>query len=305
MKLNPLTPEEEEIIEKKGTEAPHSGEYDNFYRDGIYTCRHCGAPLYRSENKFDAHCGWPSFDAEIPGAIERSLDADGRRTEITCRRCGAHLGHVFWGEKMTEKDTRHCVNSLSMRFIPKDKIGDMTEVVYFGGGCFWCAEAVFKNIKGIKSVISGYAGGEVSEDAGNINYEKVSTGKTGHAEVVKITYDPTVISYEMLLNIFFATHDPTTMNRQGADVGTQYRSIILYENENQEEIAEKFIDELERQHIFDSPIVTEVRPIQRFFEAEDYHKDYYAKNPEAAYCQAVISPKVAKMREKFKDLIKK
>lgn len=299
MKLNKLTPEEKRIIEDKGTEAPFSGEYEKFFRDGVFVCRRCEAPLYRSEDKFDAHCGWPSFDLEIPGSVRRSLDADGSRTEITCARCGAHLGHVFIGERLTARDTRHCVNSLSMRFVPQEESPLIVETAYLGGGCFWCTEAVFKNIKGVQSVTPGYAGGAKERPT----YEQVSSGQTGHAEVVRVEYDPHRISYEAILGIFFATHDPTTQNRQGHDIGTQYRSIILYENELQKEIAEKFIADLERDRIFNAPIVTEIKPLGKFYEAEDYHHDYFARHPEAAYCQAVISPKIAKLRKRFRDLI--
>ena len=142
MKFNPLTPEEEKVIIHKGTEAPFSGEYDNFYKDGIYVCRRCDAPLYGSENKFDARCGWPSFDEEIPKAVKRNPDSDGVRSEISCAFCGAHLGHVFIGEDLTPKNTRHCVNSISMKFVPKKEL----ETAYFGGGCFWCVEAAFNII---------------------------------------------------------------------------------------------------------------------------------------------------------------
>jgi len=299
MKFNKLTIEEKSIIEDKKTEPSFSGEYEKFFVPGVFTCRRCGAVLYRSEDKFDAHCGWPSFDQEVPGAVKRTKDADGSRTEITCERCGAHLGHVFVGEQLTEKNTRHCVNSLAMKFVPKAEVENKIETAYFGSGCFWCAEAMFQMIKGVLSVTSGYAGGTLE----NPTYADVSSGQTGHAEVVRIEFDPTHISYEALLNIFFATHDPTTPNRQGNDVGTQYRSIILYENETQQEIAQKFIANLETEKVFSSPIVTQVVPLEKFYAAEDYHQNYYQKNPNAGYCQAIISPKVAKMREKFKNLI--
>lgn len=298
MEMKQLTPEEKRIIEDKKTEAPFSGEYENFYKEGTYVCRRCGAVLYRSEDKFDAHCGWPSFDAEVPGAVERSLDADGSRTEITCARCGAHLGHVFLGEKLTEKDTRHCVNSLSMKFVPEGA-QRKTETAYFGSGCFWCAEAVFQMVKGVLSVTPGYAGGTVE----NPTYEDVSTGTTGHAETVKIEFDPARISYEALLDIFFTTHDPTTPDRQGNDVGPQYRSVILAGNETQLEIARKSIADLEKEGIFDAPIVTQTALLDKFYPAEEYHRNYFQKNPNAAYCQTVISPKISKMRKKFKNLL--
>jgi len=168
------------------------------------------------------------------------------------------------------------------------------------GGCFWCLEAVFDQVKGVKSVESGYAGGHVD----NPSYREVTTGNTGHAEVVQIHYDGNVVSYQDLLHIFFGIHDPTTLNRQGADVGTQYRSAIFYHNEDQKEIAEKFIQDLERQKVFDNPIVTEVVPLDTFYMAEDYHQEYFAKNPYQPYCMAVVSPKVSKFRKHFQELIR-
>lgn len=296
MKLNPLTPEEQKVIVDKATEAPHSGQYVSLHENGIFTCRRCNANLFSSTDKFDTHCGWPSFDDAVLGAVDSHPDADGQRTEITCARCGAHLGHVFLNEKLTPKDTRYCVNSISMRFVPAatDK-GHETARAVFGGGCFWCTEATFKMIKGVISVLPGYAGGTVPTPS----YEQVCSGTTGHAEVIKIEYDPRVIAYEGLLEVFFATHDSTTLNRQGHDEGTQYRSIILCLDDLQREIAENYIKKLENQKVFDRPIVTEVKPLTDFFEAEEYHRDYYAQNPDAAYCQSVITPKMAKFRKKI------
>jgi peptide-methionine (S)-S-oxide reductase len=169
------------------------------------------------------------------------------------------------------------------------------------GGCFWCLEAVFDQVKGVESVESGYAGG----DTENPSYREVCNGNTGHAEVVQVHYDGNVVSYQDLLNVFFGIHDPTTLNRQGADVGTQYRSAIFYHNENQKDIAEKLIKDLEMQKIFDKPIVTEVVPLDKFYMAEDYHQEYFAKNPYQPYCMAIVSPKVSKFRKHFLDLLKK
>lgn len=299
--MQTLTPREKNIIENKGTEAPFTGEYDDFYRDGLYICRRCGAPLYESKDKFDAHCGWPAFDDEISGAVKRSVDADGQRTEITCANCGAHLGHVFTGELLTHKDTRHCVNSLSMFFIPREFENDEEHFAVFGGGCFWCAEAIFKELNGVISVTPGYAGGE----APNPTYEEVSTGQSGHAEVIKIVFDPKIITYGDLLQVFFATHDPTTLNRQGNDVGSQYRSIILYKTLTQQDESLMMIASLGQKQSFASKIVTEVKPLYRFYEAEEYHKDYFAKHQaDNPYCQAVINPKLKKFRERYHDLLK-
>lgn len=299
MAFNKLTPEEEEVIIHKGTEPPGSGEYNDFSEEGIYTCRRCGTPLYKSESKFEAHCGWPSFDEIIPGAVEQHSDQDGARTEITCATCGAHLGHVFIGEHLTPKDTRYCVNSLSMKFLPKEKV-KTTETAVLGGGCFWSIETIFKRLRGVKSVTPGYAGGEKK----NPTYEEVSGGATGHAEVVKIEFDPTVISYPVLLDVFFFIHDPTTPNRQGPDVGEQYRSMILYNSEQQKSAAERFIQKLKDEKVYDRPIVTEIKPLGEFFTAEEYHKDYYEKNESGSYCQLVIGPKLKKLEEKFSNLLK-
>ncbi len=174
------------------------------------------------------------------------------------------------------------------------------EVATLGGGCFWCLEAVFQDLEGVKAVVSGYAGGEVE----NPSYEQVCTGSTGHAEVVQVTYDPQRLSYEFLLNVFFSIHDPTTLNRQGADVGTQYRSVIFYHNEDQKEVAEQKIQEIVEEGIWEGPIVTQVEPLHQFFPAEDYHQNYFKKNPFAGYCRAVISPKVIKFRAKFNERLK-
>jgi len=175
------------------------------------------------------------------------------------------------------------------------------ETVVFGGGCFWCTEAVFKMLKGISSVESGYAGGDVE----NPIYEEVATGKTGHAEVVKIEYDSNIVSFNELLTVFFATHDPTTINRQGKDIGPQYRSIILYTSPDQKLQAKKFIKELNQSSKMGGEITTEVQPLGQFFKAEKSHQDYYKNHPEAAYCQVVINPKLEKVKEKFANLLNK
>jgi len=173
------------------------------------------------------------------------------------------------------------------------------ETAIFGGGCFWCTEAVFQMLKGVQSVTSGYAGGTKEKPT----YEEVSSGRTGHAEVIKIEFDPSVISYRDLLTVFFATHDPTTLNRQGADVGTQYRSAIFYANRSHQEEAERFIAELNASSKEGSLIVTEVAPLGDFYEAEEYHKNYYKNNPQNSYCAVVINPKLKKVQEQFAELL--
>ncbi|HKL89168.1 MAG TPA: peptide-methionine (S)-S-oxide reductase MsrA [Salinibacter sp.] len=166
-----------------------------------------------------------------------------------------------------------------------------------GGGCFWCLEAVYQEVDGVESVVSGYAGGDVP----NPSYRQVCSGTTGHAEVVQVTYDPEILSYRALLEIFFTIHNPTTKDREGADVGPQYRSIILYHDDEQRETAETVIDELEGNGVFTDPIVTEVEPLTTFYTAEDKHQNYYKSNPSLPYCQSVISPKVTKLRQKHAD----
>ena len=174
------------------------------------------------------------------------------------------------------------------------------EVATLAGGCFWCLEAAFTQLKGVERVQSGYAGGRVA----NPSYEQVCTGTTGHAEVVQITFDPQVVSFDDLLHVFFTIHDPTTPNRQGVDVGTQYRSAIFYHTPDQKAAAEQVIAELQREHVWDDPIVTELKPLEAFYPAEEYHRDYFRRNPTQGYCSAVIAPKVAKVRKVYLDKLK-
>ena len=174
------------------------------------------------------------------------------------------------------------------------------DTAVFGGGCFWCLEAVFKMIKGVKRVESGYAGG-ITDDP---DYRSVCSGDTGHAEVVRVEYDPDTVSYRLLLEIFFSTHDPTTLNRQGNDIGTQYRSIILYTSPEQEKLARDYINELDEEKVYPDVIVTELEPLEKFYKAEDYHQDYFTNNAGTPYCRAVIYPKVEKAKDKYAPLIK-
>jgi len=175
------------------------------------------------------------------------------------------------------------------------------ELATFGNGCFWCTEAIFEQLEGVSKVDSGYAGGEVK----NPSYKEVCTGNTGHAEVIRLTYDPKLISYRELLDVFFSTHDPTTLNRQGADVGTQYRSAIFYHNEEQKAEAEKMIADLEKEKVFDNKIVTEITAINNYSVAENYHQDYYNNNKNQGYCRMVINPKIEKFKKKYKNKLKK
>ncbi|MFW5773608.1 MAG: peptide-methionine (S)-S-oxide reductase MsrA [Tangfeifania sp.] len=169
-----------------------------------------------------------------------------------------------------------------------------------GGGCFWCTEAVYKELKGVVDVVPGYSGGSIKNPA----YREVCSGRTGHAEIVQVTYDPEVISYKEILDVFFMTHDPTTLNRQGNDVGTQYRSVIFYHNEEQKETAEEVIRMLNKKNVYNNPVVTEVTPFETFYKAEDYHKDYFERNKDQPYCQFVVAPKVKKFKTLFKNKLK-
>ncbi|MDK1028159.1 MAG: peptide-methionine (S)-S-oxide reductase MsrA [Anaerolineae bacterium] len=176
-----------------------------------------------------------------------------------------------------------------------------TQMATLAGGCFWCLEAVFDEVKGVQSVESGYAGGHVE----NPDYSAICTGTTGHAEIIQINFDPEIVSYQDLLHVFFGIHDPTTLNRQGGDVGTQYRSAIFYHNDEQKELAEQVIKDLETQNIWDNPIVTTLEKLEKFYIAEDYHQEYFAKNPFQGYCQAVVAPKVTKFRKQYSEMLKK
>lgn len=179
--------------------------------------------------------------------------------------------------------------------------GSEGEVATLGGGCFWCTEAVFLELKGVEQVVSGYSGGTAS----NPSYEAVCTGRTGHAEVVQVTFDPTMISYRQLLQVFFTVHDPTTLNKQGNDVGTQYRSVIFYHDDEQKRVAEEVIKEINKSKMWGRPAVTQVTPFKTFYRAEDYHQQYFRNNPNQPYCQAVIAPKVSKFRKYYFDMLKK
>ena len=393
-----LTPEQYRIARGKGTERAFCGGLLHNKEPGVYACICCKLPLFSSEAKYDSGTGWPSFFQPIAAEnlreeIDRSLGMV--RTEILCRRCDAHLGHVF-DDGPPPTGRRYCLNSEVLLFVPKDKIGTLAEPAessgsgpsgsaqpgqsapgysasaaverqstaeeskptaeeskpatvesqapvperlaaaaeslaaavrgesaaadvtsatsgensqpaaarraeaVFAGGCFWCVEAVFEQLDGVLEVVSGYAGGT----ADTANYAAVSTGKTGHAEAVKIVYDPTRISYEQLLKVHFSTHDPTTLNRQGNDVGPQYRSAIFYADQQQKELAEAMIADLQAAKVFKRPIVTTLEPLRAFYPAEPKHQDFVACNPNHPYVRSVAMPKVEKVREKFKSLLK-
>lgn len=275
MEYNKLTPEEERVVLHKGTEAPYTGEYVNNKRNGTYICKRCNKPLYNSSDKFDSHCGWPSFDDEIKGAIRREPDADGNRTEILCANCGAHLGHVFLNEGFTYKNTRHCVNSISFKFIPENN--KMIKKAFFASGCFWGTEFYFMKASGVVHTAVGFMGGHVDHPS----YEQVCQKNTGHLETTEVEYDSSKITYDDLVKLFFETHDFTQTNGQGPDIGSQYLSCIFYSDESEKVTAEKYIRILIDKGY---KVATMLKPISHFWKAEDYHQQYYEHKGTKPYC---------------------
>lgn len=280
---NQLTEEESRVIDDKGTERAFTGEYYKTTAEGVYVCRKCNSPLYISLDKFQSDCGWPSFDDEIEGAVTRQLDIDGRRTEIICSNCKGHLGHLFTGEGLTDKNVRHCVNSISMKFIPKgESVDDMIEessmeIAYLASGCFWGTEFHLQKIDGVVKTTVGYTGGHKVDPT----YKQVCTGTTGHAEVVKVEFDSSKVSYEEILKVYFETHDPSQIDGQGPDIGTQYRSEIFTTTEDQIDVAESVIDQLEAKGY---SVVTKITTASTFYSAEAYHQDYYENKGTSPYC---------------------
>lgn len=297
-----LSPDQYRVTRQHGTERAFTGEYCESYSPGIYSCICCATQLFDSTEQFNSGTGWPSFSGPVKQDVLR-YEWDHRfgmnSVEVLCNVCDAHLGHVF-PDGPQPSGLRFCINSVSLKKQEPVKTQvDSLETATLGGGCFWCTEAIFNELAGVESVISGYSGGKSS----NPSYWEVSHGNSGHAEAVHIRFNPGIISYDDLLRIFLATHDPTSLNRQGADVGTQYRSIILYHNDEQLQTAKSVLEEM--QSLFDRNIVTELVPFSAFFEAEQEHKDYYRNNPDKAYCRMVINPKLQKLRANFSSALKK
>ena len=276
-----LTPLQVEVTQSAATERPFAGELNANKAAGIYVSVVGGLPLFHSDAKFESGSGWPSFFEPVdPDHIVERIDrAHGTtRTEILDARSGAHLGHVF-EDGPPPTGLRYCVNSAALRFIPDDAplpegSQPVLETAYFAGGCFWGVEHRFAQVDGVVDAESGYQNGTVS----NPTYEQVCSGKTGHAESVKVVFDRREVSYEELLRVFFKLHDPTTANRQGPDVGTQYRSAVFVTNDEQAGVARRVRDELAQARAFgDRPIVTEITQAGRFHRAEGCHQDYHAK----------------------------
>ena len=271
VKWNELTLAEKNIIEHKGTELAHSGEYNKHYEEGVYLCKRCDTALFESSAKFDSKTGWPSFDDAIRDAVAEKSDFT--RTEIVCNTCDGHLGHVFKGEGMTPKSTRHCVNSLSLKFLPEKNVNK----AIFASGCFWGTDYWLRQSPGVISTLTGYTGGQVESP----DYRDVCTGTTGHYEAVEVSYDSEKVSYEDLAKLYFETHNPEQANGQGNDVGSQYLPAIFYLDESQKVTANKLLAELKAKGLQPA---TELKPAVKFWPAEDYHQDYYRKNGKKPYC---------------------
>ena len=301
-----LTPEQFRILRTQGTEAAFCGGLLKNKEQGIYTCAACNLPLFESGTKFESGTGWPSFFQGIGGNVAEKSDVSHGmvRTEILCARCDSHLGHVF-PDGPEPTGLRYCLNSECLKFhaqgllaaagedVPETKAAEMV----IAGGCFWCVEAVFEEVDGVFDASSGYAG----DDARSANYEAVSSGKTKHAEAVRLVYDPAKVSYERLLDLHFATHDPTTLNRQGADSGPQYRSTVFYATPEEKAAAEGVIAKHNASGKFPGPIVTTLEPLTEFFPAEPYHQNYVCRNPNNRYVKAVALPKVDKIQKLLKE----
>lgn len=274
---NTLNAQESQVIINKGTERAFTGAYTDTEEEGTYYCRWCNSPLYSSQSKFHSGCGWPSFDDEIPNAVLRYPDADGSRTEIVCATCQGHLGHVFTGERFTEKNTRHCVNSISLVFRQETPVAEAV----FAGGCFWGVEHLFEQKKGVYSAVSGYTGGTLADPT----YQDVLTHTSGHLEAVKVYYNPLEVSYEELAKFFFEIHDPTQTDGQGPDIGNQYLSAVFYRSRSEFDTAVRLIEILEAKGL---KIATTLRPAAIFYPAEEYHQDYYVRKGSQPYCHAWV-----------------
>lgn len=273
-----LTPGEYRVIVEKATEWAFSGIYNDFYEEGIYACKRCRQPLYSSDSKFNSGTGWPSFDKAIQGAVLEIPDSDGKRTELICSSCRGHLGHLFKGEGFTPQNIRHCINSVSLDFIPRE--GE-TGRAYFAGGCFWGVETLFLLKEGVIDTTVGYMGGDISYPT----YKEVITGSTGHKEAVEVIYDPEVITYKELSQYFYEIHNPEQSDGQGPDIGDNYLSVVYYLNGDQKAVHEELIAFLTKKNY---TIATTLEYAGAFWPGEEYHQNYYEKNGGEPYCHYFI-----------------
>ncbi len=306
-----LTPEQYNVMVEQGTEPPFRNAYYDNHEKGIYVSAATGQPLFSSDEKFDSGTGWPSFSNPINSDdvyVVRDNSYGMVRDEVVERATGLHLGHLF-NDGPAPSNNRYCLNSAALKFIPASEVSDYKAAnensenadmakAYFASGCFWCVEAIYESVKGVSEVINGYAGGHTK----NPTYEASNTGKTGHAEAVEVQYDPSVISFSQLMDVYFGSQDPTQVNGQGPDRGSQYRSIIFYQNDAEKKIIDEKKKALETK--LGEEIAAEVMPFEKFWKAEDYHQNYEKNNPDNRYIQSVSIPRLKRFKAKFPELLK-